>query len=95
MAQIEPTTAAAATKLDGDLSLKEGTVYKGKAIAKPTDTPVRDDLPVGHPLRGTRALRVVPSGMGDCLIAADGKLMSAVEVEEKPLEKPEEVVRGR
>lgn len=72
----------------------DGTCRVGKALAKPTDAPIRDDLPREHPLYGTRALRVVPCGMSDIVIAADGRavacdekgepLKEATPVDEKP-----------
>jgi len=40
----------------------------------PDDVPIRDDLPATHPLRGKRALRVVPAGMPDCTVADGGRL---------------------
>ena len=43
--------------------------------ARPIDLPVRNDLPVGHPLRGKRVLAVVPSGMPDCTIDDRGRLV--------------------
>jgi len=64
-----------------DLKIVDGVVYKGDKIAKPDDAPLRHDLPRGHPLRETRAVKVVMSGMPDCVIGADGKL--------EPIDKPD------
>lgn len=98
MPQIDDTPAAArATKLADGLELgADGVCRRGKAVAKPTDTPIRDDLPRDHPLYGTRALRCVPSGMTDMVIAADGTLLPAIEPEEpKPIGEIEVTPRGR
>lgn len=66
------------TALDAVFDLREDGILECKAqsrIARPTDVPVRTDLPKDHPLYGQRVLKVVPSGMGDCTIDADGKLI--------------------
>lgn len=65
---------------------KDGLLRKGARLARPDDVAIRLDLPVGHPLRGTRALRGVPSGMGDMIIGADSRLAPIAEA--KPLEEP-------
>jgi len=85
MAHLEPEPIAVTSDVDlGDgLSVgADGVIKKGRRIARPTDAPVRDDLPADHPLRGQRVLRNVPSGWPDAVISADGRMMPAVDLEE-------------
>ena len=102
MASMEPTpleaTEVRRTKLEGALELHtDGVVRKGLAVAKPTDVAIRDEtdpiypVPRGHPLHGSRALRIVPAGMGDSVIGADGRLAPATVEPVEPVEIDREV----
>ena len=77
--QIDPQSApgerVVADLGDGIELRADGVARKGLRAARPDDVPVRNDLPVGHPLRGQRVLRAAPSGMPDCTIDADGRLV--------------------
>jgi hypothetical protein len=53
----------------------DGVARVGGRRATPTDVPLRRDLPEGHPLRDTRAVPVVLSGMTDQIIGEDGRLI--------------------
>ena len=75
MAQIESEETNPNIDVGDGLELHpDGIVRKGAVKAKPTDAPLRYDLPFGHPLRGKRVVRNVPSGMPDCVVNDDGKL---------------------
>jgi len=92
MARAEPETKAVAMSIGDGLKLEaDGRVCRAdKATARADDVAVRDDLPPGHPLYGSRAVRCVPCGMGDCVIV-EGKLVpvdlkTGLPIEEKPIE---------
>ena len=57
-----------------DVEFKDGVVYIDGKVAETEDQPLRTDLPKTHPLYGTRALCVVPSGYRDCTIGSHGEL---------------------
>jgi hypothetical protein len=83
-------------ELDDGLELgKDRVVMCGYSKARLTDVPFRDDLPVGHPLRGKRALRVVLSGMTDSVIDDDGRIVAIVQKEIEEIPEIGEVIRDR
>lgn len=71
----------------------DGIVRINGRVATPSDVPIRTDLPEGHPLLGRRALRVVPSGMPDCTVDAEGRLVPVTATTE-PIDQPIEPGRG-
>ena len=90
-----PVTTATSVG-DGLVLSTDGLVRKGTRLATSADVALRTDLPRGHPLYGTRALRCVPSGWGDVVIGDGGKpepAIKPIEDPEKPLEEPTEVIR--
>jgi hypothetical protein len=54
----------------------DGVVRCDGRVAQETDVSRRTDLPMDHPLHGSRAMRCVPSGMSDCKIGPGGRLVS-------------------
>ncbi len=57
-------------KLSDGLEVSDGVVRKDGRLAVPEDVPIRKS----GPFEGQRALRVVPAGMTDSTVDADGKL---------------------
>ena len=96
MAQIEErpeadraTKERVSCKLEDDLELRADGVVRRRGqltAARPTDIPERTDLPKDHPLYGQRVARVVPSGMTDCVIGADGRLTPVGREDPKPVD---------
>lgn len=70
----------------------DGAVVCDGRPATEADVAIRDDLPLGHPLRGARALRSVPSGWGDCTVA-EGRLQP-IDLKAIQTEPVEEEVSG-
>ena len=82
---------------DGVVRIEEtdGDGENVRRVARREDVLERTDLPANHPLYGRRIVRVVPSGMPDCEIGEDGRLVPALrsaDVEAEPIE--DEVIRG-
>ncbi len=67
-----------AIDLKDDLKIEDGIVLKDGIPAQLTDVSLRTDLPKDHPFYNTRALRVVPAGMPDCIVI-DGLLCPTVD----------------
>jgi len=63
-----------------------GAVLTGTAVHDAV--PIRDDLPVGHPLRGKRALKNVPAGLPDVVVTALGVLTCDVSQAQIPDDEP-------
>ena len=61
---------------------------------RPGDVPRRWDLPEGHPLRGKRALAVVPAGWVDATVDAHGRLTPIDLQTGEPIAEPAEVGAG-
>lgn len=89
----EPAERAVADLGDGLELRADGVARRGARVARASDVPVRLDLPMGHPLRGQRALRVVPAGMGDCTLDDEGRLVPIGAAPAKPVEAELERIR--
>jgi hypothetical protein len=100
MAQVEAVAttdrARVVTDLGGDLELRGDGVVRKRGLttaARAVDVPERTDLPRAHPLYGQRVVRVVPSGMSDCAVDTDGRLVPAVAGDARGVVEPEIVER--